>query len=224
MESRKYVVVGLILAGITLSACVSKTTDNNQYSGYLGDYRNLQPANSPSGPPVLRWVAKDFKPDTYTTVVFDHLNLYPQPTADDRVDMRTFVQLQQYATHSVHTALSRRYHVLDSWQAVPQGARALVMFAAITGVSASNEGMHWYEVVPVAAVVGGVSAAIGQRDQVTELYVEAFLMDASTGKTVAKVVRKVFGKTLENSSQAINASDFDLAIDGMANDLSIFLK
>ncbi len=61
------------------------------------------------------------------------------------------------------------------------------MKAAITGVSASNEGMKWYEVIPVAAIVGGVSAVTGHRDQSTELYVEAVLLDPATNEPVPKV-------------------------------------
>ena len=98
------------------------------------------------------------------------------------------------------------------------------MHVAITGVSASNEGMKWYEIVPVAAVVGGVSAATGHRDQNTELYLEADFIDAQSGLPVVKVVRKVFGETLENDSQEITANDFKAAINGVANDMNALIK
>jgi hypothetical protein len=75
----------------------------------------------------------------------------------------------------------------------PTGSKPLIMRAAVTGVSASNEGMKWYEVVPIAAVVGATQAATGHRDQDTNLFIEAELIDAKTNQTVAKVVRKVFG-------------------------------
>lgn len=98
------------------------------------------------------------------------------------------------------------------------------MYAAITGVSASDKGMQWYEVVPVAAVIGGVSAATGHRDQNSVLYIEAFLVDATTGRTEVKVVRKVFGEMLNNSSQKVTAADFNNAIKGLASDMNAFLK
>jgi hypothetical protein len=84
--------------------------------------------------------------------------------------------------------------------------------------------MKWYEVVPVAAVVGGVSAASGHRDQDTTLFIEAEFIDAKTNQTVAKVVRKVFGSTLENASQKITAKDFKAAIDKLGTDLQAFIK
>ena len=89
-------------------------------------------------------------------------------------------------------------------QPLPPNARPLVTRAAITGVNASNEGMKWYEIIPVAAVVGGVGAVTGHRDQDTELYVEAVLLDPTTNEPVARVVRKVFGnnwKMLQRKSR-----------------------
>jgi hypothetical protein len=84
--------------------------------------------------------------------------------------------------------------------------------------------MKWYEVVPIAAVVGGVSAATGHRDQDTELFIEAELVDARTNQTVARVVRKPFGKTLENSSQKITTNDFKAAIAKLNSDLQAFIR
>jgi hypothetical protein len=98
------------------------------------------------------------------------------------------------------------------------------MRAAITGVSASPEGMHWYEVVPIAAVVGGVSAVTGIRDENTELFIEAEFIDAKNNQSVGRVVRKVFGTTLENDKQKITAQDFKTAIDKMGSDFQAFIN
>ncbi|MNJ69965.1 hypothetical protein D3C77_663750 [compost metagenome] len=98
------------------------------------------------------------------------------------------------------------------------------MRAAITGVNAENEGMKWYEVVPIAAVVGATQAATGHRDQETTLFIEAEFVDAKSNQTVAKVVRKVFGTELKNESQKITAKDFKAAIDKLGTDFQAFLK
>ena len=47
--------------GLLLAGCASKTTQPSQYSGFLSDYSQLQPATSASGAPVLRWVSADYK-------------------------------------------------------------------------------------------------------------------------------------------------------------------
>jgi hypothetical protein len=91
-------------------------------------------------------------------------------------------------------------------------------------VSASNEGMKWYEVVPIAAVVGATQAATGHRDQDTNLFIEAEMIDVKTNQTVAKVVRKVFGTQLSNESQKITTQDFKAAIDKLNADLWAFIR
>jgi hypothetical protein len=216
--------VGIALSSLLLAGCVSNVTEQSQYSGFLPSYDGLQEVTTPSGQKAMRWMAPGFTPSAYNTVVFNQLEMYPAPKPNERVNLQTLQSLQEFASSSVKSTLAQRYKVVPTLQAAPAGARTLIMRAAITGVSASTEGMHWYEVVPIAAVVGGVSAATGHRDQNTELYVEAYFVDATSGLPVMKVVRKVFGKTLENNSQAITANDFKAAIKGVTDDMSALLK
>lgn len=216
--------VGAALSGLLLVGCVSKVTEKEQYSGFLPNYDNLQETTSASGAPVKRWVAPSFNPNAYSTVVFPGLVLYPAPKPDERVNLKTMQDLQAYTTASANNVLSQKYRVVPSLQSVPSGSRTLIMHAAITGVTASNEGMKWYEIVPIAAVNAAAGVVIGYRDQNTELYIEADLVDASTGQPVVKVVRKVFGATLENNSQKITANDFKAAIKALTSDMQALLK
>lgn len=221
--SRKWI-VGAALSSLLLTGCVSKITETEQYSGFLRNYDGLQETTSPSGVTVLRWMAPGFKPSDYSTVVFDRLELYPAPKPNERVNLNTLQELQAYTSESAKQALSQNFRVVPSSRDVRKGERAMVLQAAITGVTASNEGMKWYEVVPVAAVIGATQAASGHRDQNTELYIEADLVDATTGAPLAKAVRKVFGENLKNSSQQITANDFKAAIKAMTSDLQTLLK
>ncbi|MFJ3372800.1 DUF3313 domain-containing protein [Pseudomonas sp. NPDC086251] len=214
----------MVMGSVLLSGCVSTVTPNTQFSGYFDSYRELKPAQSPSGQPVLRWVAPGFNPHRYSTVVFDYLDIYPLPKATDRIDLQTFDRLQNEASESARNALSQHYRVVDSLNAVPVGSKTLILYAAITGVGAENQGMQWYEAMPLAAVVGGVAAATGHRSQHSELYIEAFLVDAETHLPVAKVVRKVFGRDLNNSEAPITADDFTVAINAVTGDLGAFLR
>jgi hypothetical protein len=217
-------IIGTALSSLLLTGCVSKVTEKEQYSGFLKSYDGLQETTSPSGVKVLRWKAPGFKPSDYSTVVFERLELYPSPKPNERVDLKTLQELQSYTTESAKQALSQNYWVVSDTKEIRNGERALILQAAITGVAASNEGMKWYEVVPVAAVVGAVQAASGHRDQNTELYIEADLIDANTGAPVAKSVRKVFGENLKNASQKITANDFKTAITAMTSDMKASLQ
>ncbi|QKE62607.1 DUF3313 domain-containing protein [Aquipseudomonas campi] len=215
---------GIALSSVLLVGCVSKVTDETQYSGFLPSYEGLQKTTSASGQPVMRWVAEGFNPDAYNTVAFDQLELYPAPKPNERVNLQTLQELQSLTSLSVKNVLGQKYKLVSNATAAAPGSRTLILHAAITGVSASNQGMRWYEVLPVTAVAGAVSVAGGYRDQNTELYVEADLVDATTGLPVAKVVRKVFGAALDNNSQAITANDFKVAIKDLSADMQAFIK
>jgi hypothetical protein len=216
--------VGAALSGLLLAGCVSKVTEQSQYSGFLPSYAGLEESTTPSGQKVMRWMAPGFTPGAYDTLVFSQLVLYPAPKPTERVNLQTLQDLQAFTSSRVKSALMQRYLVVPNMQAAPPGSRTLIMNAAITGVSASNEGMQWYEIVPFAAIAGAVTAATGHRDQNTELYIEVDLVDAASGLPVAKVVRKIFGEVLKNDSQEITAADFKTAIGGVISDMTLSLK
>ncbi|MGE8190256.1 DUF3313 domain-containing protein [Pseudomonas sp. NPDC086278] len=213
--------IGAALASLLLGGCTSKVTDTSQYSGYLSNYDNLQQVTTTSGDTAMRWVSPSWNPNAYDTVAFNRLELYPAPKPNERVNQQTLADIQNYMTTKAKGILGQKYRVVSTAQ---PGSRTLIMRAAITGVSASNEGMKWYEIVPVAAVVGAAQAASGHRDQDTNLFIEAEFIDAKTNQTVAKVVRKVFGKQLSNESQKITAQDFKAAIDKLGTDLQAFIQ
>ena len=218
------IIVGVVLSSLLLCSCTSKVTEKEQYSGFLPNYSGLKEATSPNGKPVMRWIDPDFKPRSYSTVVFDKLQLYPAPKPDERVNMKTLQDLQTYATSTAKDTIALRYNLVPNLQSLHTGERAMVLKAAITGVSASTEGMQWYEVLPIAAVAGAATAATGHRDQNTELYIEASITDATTGRPWVYVERKVFGQNLSNDKQAITANDFKAAIKELNSDLSIMLN
>jgi hypothetical protein len=224
MNMTRKVLAGVVFSSLLLAGCVSKVTEQDQYSGFLPSYDGLQEVTTPSGAKALRWMAPGFTPSAYNTVVFNQLEMFPAPKPTERVNLQTLQELQSYTSLSVKNVLSQKFLVVPDLKAAPAGSRTLILRAAMTGVSASNEGMKWYEVVPVAAVIGSVSAATGHRDQNTELYIEADLIDAASGLPVVKVVRKVFGATLENDSQAITAADFKAAIKGVTDDMNMLMK
>ena len=224
MNLSRKLFVGAAFSSLLLAGCTSQITKEDQYSGFLPNYDGLQEVTTPSGDKAMRWVAPGFNPNAYNTMVFNKLEMYPAPSPDERVNMQTLETLQAFTTTSVKNTLSHKYKVVPNLQSAPAGARTLIMHAAITGVNAANDGMKWYGVVANAAVTGATTAVTGHRDQNTELFIEADLVDAATGLPVAKTVRKVFGKTLENDSQAITADDFKEAIGKVTLDLQAVLK
>ncbi|MFJ7311534.1 DUF3313 domain-containing protein [Pseudomonas sp. NPDC098747] len=224
MNSKTFTLCAVLLGSTVLTGCVSKITTEEQFSGYLNGYHGLEKTKSATGEPVLRWVVSGFNPDDYSTIVFDELELFPAPKPTERVNLETLEDLRAITNANLVHVLEQKYKVIPGSKAVSGAPRTLVLHAAITGVSASPQGLHWYEILPVGAVVGAVAAVTGKRDQDTELFIEADLVDASTGYPVAKVVRKVIGSELENNKQKITTKDFKLALKGLTSDLSQFIN
>ncbi|MFJ7311482.1 DUF3313 domain-containing protein [Pseudomonas sp. NPDC098747] len=165
MECSTNTLVAIVLGSLLLCGCVSKTTEKEQYSGYLDRYDLLKSGTSASGAPTLRWVSPAFRAKNYDTVLFDPLTLYPAPKAADRVVARTFHQLRRAADIRVYEVLSKRYRVIGAADRVPFASRLLVLHTAITGVSASNAEIRWYELIPVPGLIAEFEVATGRRDQ-----------------------------------------------------------
>ncbi|MCK1791076.1 DUF3313 domain-containing protein [Pseudomonas violetae] len=216
--------IGAAMASLLLGGCTSKVTDKAQYSGYLSNYNNLQEVTTTTGEKAMRWVSPSWNPNAYDTVMFNGLEFYPVPKPNERVNQQTLDDIHNYMTTNAKGVLGQKYRLVSHPAAAPAGSKPLILRAAITGVNASNEGMKWYEVVPVAAVVGAAQAATGHRDQDTNLFIEAEFIDAKTNQTVAKVVRKVSGTQLSNASQQITTQDFKSAIDKLNADLGAFIR
>ncbi|HSC83817.1 MAG TPA: DUF3313 domain-containing protein [Pseudomonas sp.] len=198
MKTNALLCLGLT-AGLLLGGCASKTTQPEQYSGFLGDYSQLKPATSASGAPVLRWVAPGMDLRNYASVVVEKPVFYPTPKASDQVNQATLDQIATYLQQAMRRELQGRMTVLDQ-----ANADSLVLRSAITAVDVSAQGLKPYEVIPIALVVAAATTAAGTRDHDTEIYVEMEALDARTSQPVAKVVRKGTGLELENDSTKLS--------------------
>ncbi|BCX68966.1 DUF3313 domain-containing protein [Pseudomonas izuensis] len=215
--------VGVTLTSLLLGGCTSQVTEREQYSGFLSNYNNLEEVTTTTGDRALRWVSPSWNPNAYDTIAFRTLEFYPAPKSNERVNRQTLADLQDYMSRKAKLVLGQKYQRVSNAAAASARSHTLILRAAITGVSASNEGMKWYEVMPIAAVVGATQAATGHRDQDTNLFIEAEFIDAKTHQTMVKVVRKLFGSQLENESQRITTKDFKNAIEKLNTDLGTFV-
>lgn len=219
-KQRLSVAMAVLAAGLLLAGCSSKVTKTDQYSGFLSDYSKLQETTSPSGHKTLRWIDPSYKESNYRGLYFQPVVYFPTEKPTTRVSQETLNKIKAYATQRIKTALQNRFTILPS----PAGSRVLVAKLAITAVSAENEDMKFYEVMPVTAVVASTMAATGHRTQNTTLYIEGELIDQDTGKTVMEVVRKAYGKTVSNDSSPVTADDVKAAIDDIVTDITNFPK
>ncbi|HEX4550182.1 DUF3313 domain-containing protein [Pseudomonas sp.] len=204
----------LCIATLGVVGCSSKTVAPDEYSGFLKDYSQLKEAKSPSGAEVMRWIDPKVDVRKFTSAYIEPTQLYPKPQPTAKISQQTLNGITSYYDQALKREISK-----DMPLAAGPGPGVIVVRAAITAVSSKTEGLHAYEVIPVALVAAAVSTASGIRDQETTLATEAVFLDGATNQVVAQVVRKGTGKPLENDTQAMTANDVKPVIDGWANDM-----
>lgn len=223
MKSSRLAVTGVLFSALVLGGCASKVTQPEQYSGFLSSYSRLQEATSPTGQPVMRWIAPGVNLNNYKHVLVESIDFYPAPSPSEQVSAPTLHELQAYTSQQVTRALGRRFQMHDlSERASYPAAQSLILRAAITAVDTKAEGLKPYEVIPIALVAAAATTATGARDRTTELYIEAELVDASTGKSVLQVVRKGYGKELENDEEQVTLATLKGVVDGVVRDIEKF--
>lgn len=210
--------LGFVLsASLLLAGCASKTQSPSQYSGFLSDYSQLQPAQSASGVAVMRWVSPDFKIDNYSSVLVEKPLFYPAATPSAQVSQQTLDDIASYLQQAIRLELAGRLRIVE------QADRdTLVLRSAITAVNLSPEGLKVYEVIPIALVAAAASTAAGTRDLNTAIYVEMEVIDGNNSQPMARVVRKGHGLQLENDSTQLRLKDLTPALDEWAKDARDF--
>ena len=206
-----------LLAGVLLAGCASQTTQPSQYSGFLADYSQLRPTTSASGAPVMRWVSPDFKDADYRSVYVEQPVFHPAPKPSDQVSQDTLERVADYLRQAIVREVSQRMPVVDT-----PDRDSLVLRSAITGVAVSAEGLHAYEVIPIALVLAAANTAAGTRDRDTVIYVEMEAVAARDGQPMVRVVRKGHGLQLENSDTRLTLDDLKPALDTWARDARSF--
>jgi hypothetical protein len=223
MKRSSLAVTGLLTAALALGGCASKVTEPDQYSGFLSSYSQLQETKSPTGQPVMRWMAPGFKLENYPHLVVQSIDFYPKPQPSEQIGDTALQQLRAYTVQQVRGALGKRFqlHEPAELSSLPP-EQTLILRSAITGVDTKAEGLKPYEVIPLALIAAAASTASGARDRTTELFIEAELVDASTGRPVMQVVRKGYGKELENKEEKITLNTLKGVIDGIVRDIEKF--
>ncbi len=216
---KRSIFVPFLFAGsaLLLSGCASKLASPEQYSGFLKDYSGLKEAQTASGKPVMRWVAKDFHPEDYHSVIYQPVVYYPEPKPTTRIGKETLDKILSYTDIQMKDAVSQRYPLVDK-----PGKGTLVFRSAITAVDTSNQGLQFYEVLPITLALAGTEYVTGYRTQDTHLYFEGELMDSQTHKVVAKFVRKGQGKQISNANKLLTLNDMKGVVDNMAKDARNF--
>ena len=70
--------------------------------------------------------------------------------------------------------------------------------------------MTGWEVIPIAAIVGGVQAATGTRSRIVQVVFEAEALDSTTNESLAAMVRK--GTAEQDDRKKLTQEDFMIIV------------
>lgn len=217
MFSARSIIGALVVSSALITGCTSQVAKPDQYSGFLSDYSGLSEEKSASGKEVMRWTDPALKLGNYSYLVYQPIAFYPAPTPTEQISNQTLQQLLAYSNERISATLGERLTLTQA-----PGPRTLIFRGAITGVDTANEGLKPYQVIPVALVVSGAMAASGSRTRNTQLFLEGEFIDATSGKPVLKLVRKGFGKKVDNADTPVTFDDLKGSIDEMLPDIRLF--
>ncbi|PCJ92960.1 MAG: hypothetical protein COA46_03050 [Porticoccaceae bacterium] len=184
----------LTIACSVLIGCASQQAkvSSDQFSGYLNDYTKLTKVN---GKEAFRWISDEAKSGGYNKVMFDKTVVYPPSVSTPFLE-----DVAAIFDHALRKSFT------DSVEVVTQpGPGVLHIKPAITGLTSETEGVKAYEFIPIAAIYNGFKAAMGWRSKVTQVFLEADLVDSISGKSIAAVVRK--GTNEQLTQEKVRLSD-----------------
>ncbi|MBV1961432.1 MAG: DUF3313 domain-containing protein [Immundisolibacteraceae bacterium] len=187
MSTRRLSLWSLFLA-ITLTGCAAQqrgsTVTNTAASSTtktISDSTLLEQASKDHS----RWVSDALKSGKYKHIMIDAVAMKPMPknlTADQQGQLK---ELFAVFDKILRAEMSQRISVVST-----SGADVARLQPTITSVTSSTQGMKAYEVIPIAAILGGIKAATGTRAKEIEISLLANVIDSQTSEVLATVVRR----------------------------------
>lgn len=198
-----------------LSACTSVTPVEKQYSGYLGDYSQLEEVKMADGSDARRWISPELKKKHYKNIILPQVTFFPAPRPSAQVRLEHLNKVSTYLTERLREELGKSFVITD----VPGPDTANIQIA-ITGVATPLEGLKFYETIPIALAFAGASTAMGYRDRVIVVYVEGLVTDSVTGEELAKSVRQGVGESLRDDQEQLDVVKLKGLLDHWAVDIA----
>ena len=204
------------LALVSPGSLLAGNDDAGAHSGFLGDasvYAKLESAEARKGQKVMRWHSPLMGSGAYGSILVDDVSFHPEAQPGPQVSIETLNDISAYITEQLRTKAGSVVPL-----AAAAGPGVLRMQVAITAVTVKTEGMKAYEVLPVAAVFGGLKAAAGKRDMDVRVSVEARYVDSGTGELVGAGMRELEGEDLKGKKARLTLDDMRKNLDQATDD------
>jgi len=188
----------MILCSASISLVAAETKE--ELTGYLGPeiYAKLSDVEVRKGIKVRRWVGPKLNFANFKSVLVDDVIFHPEPEPGPQVSAETLDAVRASLTGKLRDKIGTVLNLSSA-----PGPEVLRLQVAITGVEIKTEGMKVYEVLPIAAVFGGLKALTGTREREVQVFLEFKVSDSETGEVIGAAVRRVTGENLENARQQL---------------------
>ena len=193
--------------------CASNNAKQEQYSGYLADYSQLQKEQTVSGGVTHRWISEKLASGAYHSVILDKTMLYPEPKPTEQVSEALLNQFSMSIDNVLNNGAQGSYKVVAQ-----PGEGVLRISPAVTGVEHSTEAMTAIDILPVAMLFNLGKAATGTTDQDVKVFLEVAVTDSLTGEPLAAVVRSGEGAQLENDKEQLSMTHLKEVIQNWQED------
>ena len=132
-----------------------------------------------------RWIGDKLVAGNYKHLLIDSVVMDPAPKGLTSGQQALLDELFTTFNKILLNGLSAKVSVVNA-----PGDGVARLQPTFTNISSTMQGMKAYEVVPLAALLGGIKAATGTRDKEVELWLEAELVDSQTNEILARIIRK----------------------------------
>jgi len=208
---RPVVSLGGIVAALCFASAGTMAADEvTGVSGYLGTevYEKLEEVETRDGRKAKRWIGPKLSFANYKKVLIKDVTFFPEPVPNEQVSMETLYAVKGYLTENLRKRFAEVLNVTDE-----PGPEILSIQVAITGVEVKTEGMKAYEIVPVAAIFGGIKAMTGKRDRDVIVFAETAISDSVTGEMVGAGVRRLEGEHLKGKKEQLQLQHMQEGLD-----------
>ncbi len=211
--------LSILVISLLISGCATKTAKDSNYSGFLGDYSNLQAGKSPiDNKPILFWKSDVMLQGKYDSIILDPVIFYPQLQADEDIDYPTLTKILKHLNADLREEIGEEIKIVS--EPGPTTARLRV---AITSVAKGFSDYSWYSYTPITFAVTTAGEAAGMRDSSVTILVESELMDSESSAVLITCIRKDFGSDI-GANEKITFERIEPILDKWAHNVGEFIK
>ena len=202
-----------------LAACGSQTVQENEYGGFLPNYKQLTEMESSDGVKMLGWRKPGLHLAEYHAIVIAPVVLSPDAQIGDRIPTAELDDMRK----TLHAKMVEEVSKVMEIAAAP--APGVILYSlALSGAAAVDRDLRWFEYTPITFTASKIASASGNRDDVVELWVEAKWTDSITGELLASAVRKGQSKDTVGADEAVDVDHVSSLLEQWAISSRMSLK